>query len=261
MIYKFEFIRQLSSDPKNTVVALVRDKETTEKKIADELGVSNITVVQADITDSDALKATFDIVSKATNGGLDYIIANAAKMSYWSGRDDVEDLVSADPKLLDEDMVDMFRINVVGNAHLFNIFLPLIRNGRAKKVIAISTGLADQVTTKNLRLTLGYPYAISKAALNSLIVKFHAQYVDEGILFLAVCPGTVDTGHQMSNMTEKQMKNMMALGAAFRKYQPNFTGPAAPADAVRDVLKTIENATIEKDGGEFVSHFGNKQWL
>lgn len=241
-------------------MALVRNKEATEEKIAVEIGASNITVVQADITDTNALKATIDIVSKATKGGLDYIIANAGKISDWSGMDDVQDLATADPALLEEEMLDLFRINVIGNAHLFNFFIPLVRNGRAKKVIAISSGFADEVVTKNFKLTLAYPYTVSKGALNTLMTKFQAQYIDEGILFLSVCPGIVNT-RPAPNPTEKQMSNLMAMGAAFQKYQPKFTGPVPPSDAAADVLKIIHNSTVEKDAGAFLSHFGNKQWL
>lgn len=241
-------------------MALVRNKEATEKKIAAEIGASNITVVQADITDSDALKATVDIVSKATKGSLDYLIANAGMISNWSGMDDVHDLALVDPKELEEDMLDLFRINVVGNAHLFSLFVPLVQKGSAKKIIAISTGLAAPVMIKNLKLTLGFPYVVSKGALNTLIAMFQAQYIDEGILFLSMCPGSVDTGNN-TNPTEKQMNNLMAMGGAFQKYQPNFTGPVQPSEAVMDMLKALHNATVEKDAGAFVSHFGNQQWL
>lgn len=47
----------------------------------------------------------------------------------------------------------------------------------------------------------------------------------------------------------------------FLKYQPNFTGMSKPEDSASDVLKVIEGATMEKNGGRMVSHFGNKQWL
>lgn len=260
LLLKFEFVRQLSADANNIVIALVRDKEATERKIAAEITASNITVVQADITNIKDLQAAVAIISEITNGTLDYVIANAGKISDWSGLDDVQDLGLADPKLLEEDMLDLFRINVVGNAHLFNLVVPLVRKGIAKKVIAISSGLAEPTMTTKWKLTLGYPYAVSKGALNTLITKFQAQYIDEGILFLAVCPGTVDTGH-LVNPNEKQQNNLMAMGAAFQKYQPNFTGPVLPSEAVADVLKVVHNATIEKDAGGFVSHFGNQQWL
>lgn len=38
-------------------------------------------------------------------------------------------------------------------------------------------------------------YAASKAALNIVVAKFHAQYKKEGILFLSISPGIVDVGH------------------------------------------------------------------
>lgn len=47
----FEFLRQLSADPANTVIALVRDKAATQKKVDDELARANVHVLQADITD------------------------------------------------------------------------------------------------------------------------------------------------------------------------------------------------------------------
>ena len=47
----------------------------------------------------------------------------------------------------------------------------------------------------------------------------------------------------------------------FLKYQPNFAGMSKPEDAASDVLKVIEEATLEKNGGRSVSHFGNRQWI
>jgi hypothetical protein len=48
---------------------------------------------------------------------------------------------------------------------------------------------------------------------------------------------------------------------AFKKYQPAFAGPISPAESVKSVMKVVEGATIEKDAGSFVSHYGNKLWL
>jgi NAD(P)-dependent dehydrogenase (short-subunit alcohol dehydrogenase family) len=54
---QFEFLRQLSADAGNIVVGIVRDKAATDKKVADELpDRSNITILEADITDYNALK-------------------------------------------------------------------------------------------------------------------------------------------------------------------------------------------------------------
>ncbi len=53
----------------------------------------------------------------------------------------------------------------------------------------------------------------------------------------------------------------MAMGGKFAAYAPHFQGMAKPEDAARDVLNVIDKATLEANGGQLVSHFGNKQWL
>lgn len=63
-------------------------------------------------------------------------------------------------------------------------------------------------------------------------------------------------------VTEETMKKAMALGAKFVRYAPHFRGRSTPAESVRDMLSVINRASIETGySGEFVSQFGNKQWL
>lgn len=83
----------------------------------------------------------------------------------------------------------------MGTIHLFNVFMPLIRQGAAKKVIALTTGMADMEVVRQLDIDIAPPYAISKAALNTAVAKFSAQYRREGILFMSISPGVVDTGN------------------------------------------------------------------
>ncbi len=47
--------------------------------------------------------------------------------------------------------------------------------------------------TNEWSLTLNPPYATSKAALNLLMGKYNAVYGAQGILFLSIAPGSVDT--------------------------------------------------------------------
>lgn len=91
-------------------------------------------------------------------------------------------------------MIDHFRVNTIGAVHLFNAFTPLILNGRAKKMIAISTGMSDPEMTLKADIYQAAAYAMSKAALNMAVAKFSALYRDKGVLCMAVCPGAVDTG-------------------------------------------------------------------
>jgi NAD(P)-dependent dehydrogenase (short-subunit alcohol dehydrogenase family) len=84
--------------------------------------------------------------------------------------------------------------NVVGNVHLFQLFLPLVFKGKAKKVIAISTGLADLDLTNNLEISTTAFYAASKAALNTIVGKYNAEYKKQGVLFMSISPGVVEVG-------------------------------------------------------------------
>ena len=85
-------------------------------------------------------------------------------------------------------------VHVIGTVFVFNTFLPLIHNGTAKKVIAITSGYSDMEPAREFGLDVAPFYSASKAAQNVIVAKYHAQYKDDGILFLAVAPGVVDVG-------------------------------------------------------------------
>ncbi|KAI1496293.1 NAD(P)-binding protein [Biscogniauxia marginata] len=259
----FEFVRQLSADPSNTVIGLVRDKVATDKKVQEELGRSNIHVLTADLADYQSLKQSVHGVSKIVNGSLDYLIANGAFVPSWSQTKKFGDLGES-PEKLEEDMLDSFKTNVIGNVHLFNLCVPLVRNGRAKKVIAISSGMADNDLIKNYGIDFAGPYAVSKAALNTVVAKFSAQYADEGILFMSMCPGVVQTDNNSVENASEEMKNIIAtLTEKLTRYAPDFSGPATKEASVKDVMSVVYQATVETGyGGCFVSHLGKgKPWL
>ncbi|KAH8893324.1 NAD(P)-binding protein [Thozetella sp. PMI_491] len=257
----FEFLRQLSSDPNNTIVGLVRDKSSTDQKVANELGDrKNISIMQADLTDWKAIQATVDETAKITGGSLDYLIANAGFVSRWSALNTLGNL-GAQPDKLEADMMDLFRINVVGNVHLFNAYMPLILKGSVKKVLLLSTGLADMEMTNKWSLYQGAPYSISKTAANAMVAKYNAEYGKDGVLFLAVCPGAVATGHN-ANPNEEELVHLMDQGKKFMEYAPHFTGEVTVESSVKDVLSVLnEKSLAGGDGGAFYSHLGNKQWL
>lgn len=76
---QYAFVKQLASDPANTVMGIVRDIAATEQKLKKD-GIKNVKIYKADITDLPALKAAAADV-QATVGGIDYLIANAAFVS------------------------------------------------------------------------------------------------------------------------------------------------------------------------------------
>jgi NAD(P)-dependent dehydrogenase (short-subunit alcohol dehydrogenase family) len=99
------------------------------------------------------------------------------------------------PAALEEELMAGCKTNVVGTVHLFNLFLPFILNGQQKKVIAISSGMADLDLVSKYEIEVSGPYAAGKAAMNSVVSKFSAEYAKDGVLFMSISPGVVDTGH------------------------------------------------------------------
>ncbi|KAJ6541767.1 hypothetical protein B0H19DRAFT_1212872 [Mycena capillaripes] len=248
-----EFVRQLSANNKNTVFAIVRKKATATSLI--DLSRSNVTILEADVTDAKALEAGEFLlaaaeVAKPTGGKLDVLICNAAKINTPGFTLDQFPSVEA----LEDDLLDNFKSNTISVVHSINAFLPLLKKGSTKKVITISThdlgGFAGQGS-----------YSIAKAALNMVVAKYAAQFKAEGFVFLALSPGVVDTtATALSPPSAGALEEMRMLSESIPKVAPHFKGPITPEESVRMQLEVINKWTVE-DTGAFVSHFGNKQWL
>jgi len=101
------------------------------------------------------------------------------------------------PEELEKCSSELFQTNVVGNVHLFHNFMPLILKSKAetKKVITITSGVADIDLTNNFEIDIGALYAASKAAMNIIVAKFSVQYKKDGVLFMGISPGLVEVGH------------------------------------------------------------------
>lgn len=178
-------------------------------------------------------------------------------------------------------MLDSFRVNALGNVHLFNIYLPLLLKGNAKKAIAISSGMADIEFVNEFDIANGAPYTMTKAAMNAAIAKFNAQYKSQGVLFLSISPGMVNTGPNAKAdgkedisilsresftdtcvATEEEKKGLELMISKFSKYAPDWKGPITATESAERVLGVIHKASLEDGyGGAFISHYGNKQWL
>lgn len=67
--------------------------------------------------------------------------------------------------------------------------------GRVKKVIHITAAHADIDLVNDLELETSALYGASKAAMNTIVAKFNAQYKKDGVLFVSISPGAVEVGH------------------------------------------------------------------
>ncbi|KAF2969052.1 hypothetical protein GQX73_g4478 [Xylaria multiplex] len=257
----FEFLRQLSQDPTNLVIGIVRNKASTDNRIAVELtGRPNIHILQADITDYNALQKAAIDAAKITGGSLDYLVANAGYVSHWDAYDPIG-VLGEKPQELEEDLMKCLKINVMANVHLFNLFTPLVLKGTAKKVITLSSGQGDLDLINEFEIEVAALYSISKAAMNVAVAKFNAQYQKQGVLFISISPGVAEVGH-FKDATPRQKEGLGGMLQKFQQYNPDFRGPMSPEASVRAVISVWEKASVQNgDGGSFVSHYGNKKWI
>ncbi|KIW80181.1 hypothetical protein Z517_06796 [Fonsecaea pedrosoi CBS 271.37] len=282
----YEFVRKLSEDPANVIVSLVLAKEATEARLT-EHNIKNVHVIEADVTDRSALLKAAEETEKITSGkGVDVFINNAglvAKPTAFRTLEDYYDMVD----VFDKDLYECFSINAVGTINATAAFIPLIRKGTVKKVIALTSGMGDVDFTNELDMDMAVPYSISKAAMNMVMAKFSASYKNEGILFMAVSPGAVDSEddgrgsnapvqdiegdlsqslypvrpwHKLASVPELQKR--MEQGLKFNRYEPSYTKPLNTQESVDFLLKVLSEKSIENgDAGACLSHLGTRRWL
>jgi NAD(P)-dependent dehydrogenase (short-subunit alcohol dehydrogenase family) len=99
----------------------------------------------------------------------------------------------SDIEIQENDFLESFKVNALGLVNVVHAFLPLVRKGSVKKVVNLSTGMADLDLIHKTELAIGAPYAASKAAANVVVAKYAAALKEEGILFLSMSPGYVST--------------------------------------------------------------------
>jgi NAD(P)-dependent dehydrogenase (short-subunit alcohol dehydrogenase family) len=88
---QFEFVKQLSENPQNLVLGLVRDKAATEKKVAAELNDrTNVHIVYGDLSRHASLKqAAADSAKIVGERGIDYLVANGAYLPLFDAYDPI----------------------------------------------------------------------------------------------------------------------------------------------------------------------------
>ena len=77
--------------------------------------------------------------------------------------------------------------------YTINAFLPLIRNGKEKKIVFISSGIADIDVIRTAAIPFQVGYGVSKAGANVVMAKYAVELASEGILTLSLSPGWVST--------------------------------------------------------------------
>ncbi|EJD04817.1 short-chain dehydrogenases/reductase [Fomitiporia mediterranea MF3/22] len=238
------WVRKLSVDANNKVFALVRNPETAtqlqEFMKSDENKNKNVIVIKADLTDYKTLKAAAGDVSKATGGTLDYLINNGALLWHERAELTVDALY--------------FKTNVIGVTHTINAFIPLLRAGKTKKVLVVSSGMGSIRFNLDTNSDTNVAYSISKAAVNMVVVKFATRYKQEGFTIVAVTPGFVNT--IPGSDADEVEKIREGIVARIRTVNPKFSGAATVEQAVNGQLALLERIT-PADTGAFIRPDGS----
>lgn len=244
----YALLRKFSSDPANTVFGIVRTPAPTEEQVRKD-GL-NATIVQGDMTNYKSLLSAAEKVSKP----VDYLWVNGGHLHDDTAGKFFTDYNVENYAKMTDDLRKGFETNVLGVINTINAFLPLVQKSEIKKVITLTTGLADDNLTRDYGIWETAAYSVGKAATNTVIAKYDAKFRSEGILFLGISPGVVDVGKPASETGQN-------LGAKFYKYS-KAVKMLKPEESVEAMLKVVDESRAEGDGGQFYSHLGRHQrWL
>ncbi|KAH8674807.1 hypothetical protein BGZ60DRAFT_514133 [Tricladium varicosporioides] len=254
----YEWLRQLSSDPTNTVIGLVRTPSNVHPKLAVD-SISNVHIIKADMADNNSLIVAAAETKKITGGYVDYLIVNGVNQNVQENFLSPTEFVGKED-LLTSAMMDSVNVNLLGVIFTINAFVPLVRKSSIKKITVISTGFADRDMVEASTISFSVTYSAIKAALNIVVAKYAAELKPEGITLLALSPGLVDTGKN-NGMPPEVAKKVGIMMADFKTHYPQWDGvPLTPAKSVQMQKKVIEDVDIDRTGS-FLSHHGNKSWL
>ncbi|KAF4994676.1 hypothetical protein FDECE_13049 [Fusarium decemcellulare] len=232
----FGFVDHLSVDPKNHVFAFIRSRETAGP--LEELAAKreNIHIVVTDISDPRKLNQAAAEVSQVTADSLDVLVLNAG---------------SAGP---DTSVLPPSAFNI----YVINTFLGLIRNGKEKKIIFISSPSGDIEFNCVTGISTVLGYSVSKAGMNIVTTKFGTELAQDGIKTLPLSPGWVNTDAARAVTGKPAIRKFMLN--AFHKLDPTVDGPISVDQSVTDQLQVIQGLT-EANSGKFLTHHGNSDWF
>ena len=190
-----EFVRQLAADTTNTVLAIVRDPKSPD---ISELASKhpNVHVIKGDVTDPKSILEAASAAAAITGGKLDVLIHNSnavdgATMSFNPTQ------MPFDAQAIRAIFDPALSTGIYGGLWTTNAFLPLIEKGVQKKIVHISSGMADLDLINKTGISYAVAYSIAKAGMNVQVAKYAAELAPRGIKVLALSPGWVDTSEGM----------------------------------------------------------------
>ena len=162
-----------------TVFASYREEARSERLVLESRQEARIVPVKVDVTRQRDLKGLVDAIASRA-GHLDILVNSAGINLGKPGQID---------RLSLKDFTESFLVNVGGPFLTTRYLLPLLKAGREKKVLNITSVMGSiQLSTGDM-----VPYRVSRAALNMLTKNLAIAYRPYGITVVGLHPGWVKT--------------------------------------------------------------------
>jgi NAD(P)-dependent dehydrogenase (short-subunit alcohol dehydrogenase family) len=218
-----EFVRQLSTDPGNTIIAGVRSRKGNLNDLLSLAKNGNVHIIECDVSSTDSISSlefrVAEILSK-TGENLNYLF-NVAGINATSS----DTSLSIDPTSLENHM----NVNVLGPAKIVETLRPYLARGSI--VMNMTSGLASMTIAKSTPKCC--TYSISKAAQNMLTLHQARDLRRNDVFAICMDPGWVKT-------------RMGGKGAMVE-----------PEVSIRGMLETISGLKRE-DSGKFYRFDGSQ---
>ncbi|WHZ00777.1 SDR family NAD(P)-dependent oxidoreductase [Neobacillus sp. YX16] len=179
----YEIVRQLAE--KNYHVFLGARNEKLGQKAVQSLGLSNVSFVQVDLSDTQSIQNSKNKILEVTDH-LDLLINNAGIALDFG-------ILPSELKI--EILRQEFDVNFFGTFQMIQTLLPLVKKSQDGKIVNVTTDMASQTMFDNgdagqLNI-LGYNS--SKTAANSLTLAFGKEFGMNGPEIFGVTPGFTTT--------------------------------------------------------------------
>lgn len=210
----------------HSVVATMRNIESKNKAIADELSALGAKIVNLDVTDDESVHQG---VAQALEllGGLDVVVNNAGV-----------GVLGLQEQFTIDDFKRLFDINVFGVQRVNRAVLPYLRNQGSGLLIHVSSLLG------RIAFPFYGPYNASKWALEALAENYRVELSGFGVDSCIVEPGGYPTGFMVNLMSPSDHSQDEGYGEmvqAPKQMFESFEGALAnnPAQDPQDVADAI----------------------
>jgi len=208
-----EFVKQFSKKNWN-VIATTRNPKEADELQEYAANNNNVVIETLDITNNQHIE---NLSSKYKEQTIDILLNNAGLTPRH---------LSAFRKLsgVDEDITrTSFEINALGTMKIIQAFMKNVEQSENGKIIALSSKASS--FGERLKIPMMYSYAMSKAALNSMIYSLSFETKKKDVIAISLSPGMVNTTPGTSLM-----------------------GAIEIDESVTKMMAVIENLTMDQNG-------------